>query len=159
MKILLAADHGGWQLKEKIAELLAGGAEVREWEIIDCGATSLDPEDDYPAYVAKLAQKLTEAGADEVKGIVFCRSGVGVTVTANKYLGVWAANCEQPGEARLAVEHNGVNVVAIGADVIHGDVGRAMEIVGAFLSAKVDMSPRHVRRREQIKAIEAENFK
>lgn len=144
MKIGLAADHAGQQLKRTLlAHLRERGHEVKEY------GPAPDPEDDYPL----IARALGEAVArSEVERAIFCcGSGIGPAIAANKIAGVRASVVENEWSARDAVEHVDVNLLTLGERVIGDELAKS--IVDAYLGAKVQ-GGRHERRRAQIEAME-----
>jgi len=148
MRIALGADHGGFSLKEDLAQWLRGLG----YEVQDLGAHHLDPHDDYPDFALAVALAVAEGRAE--RGIALCGSGVGACVTANKVPGVRAAVCHDPYSARQGVEHDDLNVLCLGARVIGPELAR--EVVRAFLSARFSGEERHRRRLRKVLAIEAE---
>ena len=143
--IALGSDHAGFALKERVK------AELREFgfPIDDVGTFSKDPVD-YPDIVAKVAEAIMTGKAQ--RGILLCGSGVGASVTANKFPGIRAAICHDIYSAHQGVEHDDMNVLALGARVIGDEV--AAELCRAFIDAKFTEEERHVRRLGKIKAIE-----
>ena len=157
-KIYIAADHAGFEMKGRglkvIGMWLRESGLAVEWEMVDCGAYELVPTDDYPDMVESLAEQLTmdlRTGV-ESRGILFCKTGTGVTIAANKYLGLRAGNCFNVEHTRLAVEHNHINVLALAAEFV--DAGRIEEMVEAFLTTEESHDPRHDRRVAMISQIE-----
>jgi len=144
----VSADHGGFDLKNEMVEFLG----ARGFETQDLGAHSLDPDDDYPDFAALVARAV--AGGDADRGIIFCGSGVGASVAANKLSGVRAAVCHDTYSAAQGVEHDDMNVLAIGARVVGPALAR--DLVLAFLSAKLDSHPRFQRRLDKLQALEDE---
>lgn len=148
MKILIAADHGGFELKEYLKEYLR----EKGHQIEDIGNRELDPNDDYPDFVLPLAEKVSkEAGV----GIVIGRSGNGEAIAANKVKGVRAALCTSKQLAKKAREDNQANILALGADFIDEEL--AKEIVDVFLETEFSQEERHVRRVEKITSYESSN--
>ena len=130
MIIAVACDHGGYPLKAELVQLLESlGHEVR-----NLGAHELDPADDYPDYARYVGQAIQHGHAD--RGVIICGSGVGACVAANKMKGVRAGLCHDTYSARQCVEHDNVNVVALG----HWIIGQklAEEIVTAFIGAEFE---------------------
>jgi ribose 5-phosphate isomerase B len=146
MRIGIAADHGGFALKTEIAAMLAGAGR----EVLDFGARSLNPADDYPDFVIPLARSI--ALGDVERGIAICGSGVGASVVANKIPGVRAGLIHDVFSARQGVEDDDMNVFCLGGRVI-GD-GLALELVKTFLSARFSGAERHMRRLAKVRAIE-----
>ena len=112
MKIGIAADHGGFALKQQLLQLL----KEEGYDITDFGASSLDQQDDYPDYVAPLANAVATGQAD--RGIAICGSGVGAAIVANKFKGVRAALITETYSAHQGVEHDELNLICLGGRVI-----------------------------------------
>ena len=146
MKLGIAADHGGFKLKEEVkAWLNSSGHEVK-----DFGANTLDQFDDYPDYVIPLARAVASG---EVKyGIAICGSGVGASIGANKVAGVRAALIHESFSAHQGVEDDDMNLICLGGRVI--GIKIAEELITAFLNARYIGAERHRRRLEKIKALE-----
>lgn len=147
MKIGIAADHGGFELKTKLVALLAEAG----FELEDFGADSLDPDDDYPDYVVPLARAV--ASGEVGRGIAVCGSGVGACIAANKVAGVRAALITDIFSARQGVEDDDMNLVCLGGRVIGPAL--AWDLVQAFLGARFIGGERHRRRLDKV--IELEN--
>ncbi len=129
MKIVLGADHGGFELKEKIkSHLLNKGIEV-----IDVGTNSTESVD-YPKYGKAVGNAVINGEADF--GIVVCGTGIGISIATNKIKGVRCALCHNTTTARLTREHNDANVLALGGRIV-GDV-LALEMVDVFLDTKFE---------------------
>jgi len=146
MKIGLAADHGGFELKQALAARLRADGH----EIADFGPTSLDPADDYPDYVIPLARAVAEGRIE--RGIVVCGSGVGASVAANKVRGVRAGLCHDHYSAHQGVEHDDMNVLCLGGRVI--GVEAAWDAAHAFAAARFSGEARHRRRLAKVAALE-----
>ena len=147
MRVGIATDHGGFGLKEElVARLGAAGHEV-----VDLGAYTLTPADDYPDFVIPLAQAVA-AGSVE-RGIAVCGSGVGASVCANKVAGVRAALIHDHFSAQQGVEDDNMNIICMGARTIGPAV--AWDLVQTFLAAKFSGAERHVRRLGKVAALEA----
>jgi ribose 5-phosphate isomerase B len=143
----IAADHGGYELKEKMSvDLREAGYEVK-----DFGAHELAMQDDYPDFVAPLARAVAQGEVD--RGIAVCGSGVGACVIANKISGVRAALITDSFSAHQGVEDDNMNIICIGGRVIGPAL--AWELVKAFLSARFSGAERHCRR--LLKVAELEN--
>jgi len=143
--IALAADHAGFELKEKIAAYL----EEAGFEILDLGTHNEEPVD-YPDFARAIGKALQEEKAD--RGILICGSGVGACVAANKMSTIRAGLCHDTYSAHQGVEHDDINVLCLGARVIGEELAR--ELVSAFLAASFTGEERHVRRLAKIKEIE-----
>ena len=147
MRIALGTDHAGFELREKIARVLADlGHDVE-----DMGAHTYDPQDDYPDFARLVAEAV--AGGTVERGVLVCGSGVGASVAANKVAGVRAAMCHDTYSAHQGVEHDDMNVLCIGARVVGEELAR--EVVTSFLGATFSGDERHVRRVAKIKAMES----
>ncbi len=146
MKVILAADHGGFNLKE----VLKAHLQTEGYEVEDEGAHKLDPSDDYPDFMYPAAQKVS---ADlSARGVFLCRSGAGAAIVANKVAGVRAVVARSVDEAKHAREHNDANVVALSSDKV--TAGEARDIIVAFLSTSFSGEERHVRRLKKIMELE-----
>lgn len=146
MKIYIAADHGGFELKELLKEYLV----EKGIEVVDMGNKELDPNDDYPDFVLPLAERVSKEGG---VGIVLGRSGNGEAIVSNKVKGIRAALCVSKKHAQKAREDNHANVLALGADYI--DENGAKEIVDTFLETEFSKEERHVRRVAKITSYES----
>jgi ribose 5-phosphate isomerase B len=147
MRIALAADHAGFELKQS---LLAAVTELGH-EPIDLGTHSTEPVD-YPDYALAIALAVTGGAAD--RGVLICGSGVGASVAANKVPGVRAGICHDTYSAHQGVEHDEMNIIVLGGRVV-GDA-LARDLVAAFLAARFSGAPRHVRRLAKLAQIEAQ---
>lgn len=144
MRIGVAADHGGFLLKETVKnELKTQGYDVRDFGT--CSADSVD----YPPLVGALARDVSTGELE--RGIVFCGSGIGASITANKVTGIRCALCYEPYGAELSRRHNDANVLALGGRLTGPDM--ALQIVRVFLDTPFD-GGRHARRVEQIAELE-----
>ena len=137
MKILIASDHAGFEMKELLKEFLNS----EKYQVEDLGTNSKESVD-YPDYAQKLCKKLLSA-KDEYIGILICGTGVGMSIAANRFKGIRAALCHHSQVARLSKQHDGANVLCLGARMIGSEV--AKECVKEFLSAKFE-GGRHERR-------------
>lgn len=146
MKLGLAADHGGFTLKEEVkAWLISSGHDVK-----DFGAHQYDQFDDYPDFVVPLARAVASG---EVKyGIAICGSGVGASIAANKISGARAALIHDSFSAHQGVEDDDMNMICLGGRVI--GIKIAEELISAFLNARFIGAERHKRRLEKVKALE-----
>ena len=147
MRVHIASDHAGFELKAiAITHLENNGHEV-----IDHGALTYDPQDDYPSFCFEAAQAtVNDPGS---LGIVIGGSGNGEQIAANKVRGARAALAWNLQTARLAREHNNANVVGIGARMHTSE--EALEIIDAFLAEPYSNEPRHQRRIEILASLEA----
>ncbi len=147
MRIGVAADHAGAELRDAIARHVRGMGH----EVVDYGGPN-GPDDDYPLIVAPLAHAIRRG--DVERGLFFCGSGIGPAIAANKIDGVRATVVTEAWSARDAVTHVDVNLLTLGQRVIGIEVAKA--IVEAFLGANPE-GGRHARRRDQIAALERPN--
>ena len=140
MKIFIGADHRGFELKEKIKKWLS---ELdREFE--DCGAYEYDKDDDYPDFAKAVAKSVLGHSMSKSRGILICGSGVGVTITANRFKGIRAALGFNPNQIRDSVNDEDANILAISANYTQENEVR--EIVKSFLETKFSGEERHIRR-------------
>lgn len=144
MRIAIASDHAGFELKEAVAPILRAEGH----DVVDVGTDS-EESVDYPDYAARAAQMVAAGEAD--RGVLVCGSGVGVSIVANKVDGVRAVNAHDPEEAEMSRRHNDANVVTLGGRRIRPD--EAKPIVERFLATDFE-GGRHERRVEKITAIE-----
>jgi ribose 5-phosphate isomerase B len=121
--------------------------------VLDLGAHTLDPLDDYPDFAAAVAQAVAEGKAE--RGIVICGSGVGACVVANKIPGIRASVCHDLYSARQGVEHDELNVLSLGARVVGLEL--AQQLTTEFLVARFTGEERHVRRLAKVNAIEQQS--
>ena len=147
--IAFGADHGGFALKISLVPWL----QSQGYEVLDLGAHTLDPLDDYPDFAAAVAQAVAEGKAE--RGIVICGSGVGACVVANKIPGIRASVCHDLYSARQGVEHDELNVLSLGARVVGLEL--AQQLTTEFLVARFTGEARHVRRLAKVNAIEQQS--
>lgn len=145
MKIVIGSDHGGYELKERIFEYLKG-----EGYVVDDRGTHSKESCDYPLIGFEVAKLVGDGKAD--RGILICKTGVGMVIIANKVHGVRAAACYDTDIARSSREHNDANVCVIAGS--YTDVKKANEIVKVWLTTG-HSEERHMRRVKQIKDIES----
>lgn len=147
MKIAIASDHAGFELKEEVCNHIVDLGH----EVLDLGAYNTEPSD-YPDFAEAVGRALHDNRAE--RGILICGSGVGVSVAANKMPGIRAAMCHDTYSAHQGVEHDDMNVLVLGARIIGYEL--AYELVGAYLNAHFQSSEeRFVRRLNKVKSIEA----
>ena len=145
MRIVVGADHAGFELKQILAAYLRD----RGHEVIDKGTDSTDAVD-YPDFAEAVGKALLDGEAE--RAVLICGSGVGASVAANKIPGIRAAVCHDSYSARQGVEHDDMNVLVLGARIIGVELAR--ELVNNFLAAKFSAEQRHRRRVEKIRALE-----
>ena len=148
MKIALAADHGGFEMKQLLIERLRHSGH----EVSDFGAPRPDSADDYPDYVIPLARAV--AAGDLDRGIVICGSGVGASVCANKVKGIRAGLCHDHFSVRQGVEDDDMNILCLGGRVMGIEVG--WDHVQAFLAANFSGAERHLRRLSKVARLESQ---
>jgi len=146
VKVALGTDHAGFALKDTVVEAIRRGGH----EIVDCGAASLVPGDDYPDYAAAVARAIADGRAE--RGVLLCGSGVGASVAANKFDGIRAALCHDTFSARQGVEDDSMNVLCLGARVVGPSL--CAELVSTFLAARFSGAERHERRLRKVIAFE-----
>lgn len=148
MRIHVASDHAGYELKTAVIEHLGAGG---RFDIVDHGAAAYDAEDDYPPFCIEAGEAVVaDLGS---LGIVIGGSGNGEAIAANKVPGVRAALAWNLDTARLGRAHNDANVVAIGAR--QHSIDEAIELVEAFLAEPFSGDLRHLRRIDELAAYEA----
>jgi ribose 5-phosphate isomerase B len=146
-RIGVAADHGGFELKE----YLAGMLREAHYEVVDFGDGRPAPDDDYPDFVVPLARAVARGEVD--RGVAICGSGVGACIAANKVPGVRACLIHECFSAQQGVEDDDMNVICLGGRV----VGHALawKLVGVFLQARFSGAERHRRRLAKVARLEA----
>src|SRR5215204_5254418 len=145
MRIAVSADHAGYVLKQELAAKLA----QQGHDIVDLGTHSAAPVD-YPDSAEAVAVALRDRQAE--RGIIVCGSGAGVSIAASKFPGIRAAVCHDTYTAHQAVEHDDMNVICLGARVVGPAL--ALDLVTAFLAARVSGEERHQRRLDKMLDIE-----
>ena len=145
-RIGVAADHGGFALKEQLVGMLRGAG----YEVLDFGDGEPRPDDDYPDYVVPLAHAVARGEVD--RGVAICGSGVGASVVANKVAGVRACLIHETFSAHQGVEDDNLNVMCLGGRVV-GDA-LAWELVKTFLEARFSGAERHRRRLAKVAELE-----
>ena len=148
MRIGIATDHGGFGLKEElVARIRAAGH-----ELVDFGAHTLTPDDDYPDFVVPLARAVAIGQVD--RGLAICGSGVGASVCANKVKGVRACLIHDHFSAKQGVEDDHMNILCMGGRTVGPEV--AWDLVQTFLAAELSTAPRHLRRLGKVASLELE---
>src|SRR5438552_17921299 len=149
MRVGMAADHGGFGLKDELIARLRAA----EFEVIDFGADHLNADDDYPDFVVPLARAV--ASGEVGRGVALCGSGVGASVCANKIAGIRAALIHDHFSARQGVEDDHMNILCMGGRTVGPAV--AWDLVQTFLAADFSQAPRHPRRLGKVVLLETEN--
>lgn len=144
--LFIASDHGGYALKKRLVRFIEN--ELQR-EVTDLGPHSYIETDDYPDYVIPLTHHVIESKG---RGIVICRTGIGVSVTANKVDGIHAGVGYNIAVAESMVEHNNTNVLALASDHLSEDF--AMAIVRKWLESEFKGEEKHLRRIRKVKELE-----
>lgn len=148
MKVYLATDHAGFELKEKVETFL----KEQGYEVEDCGAYAFDKDDDYPDFISKAVEKVSTDTTS--RAIIFGGSGQGEAIVANKYRNVRAVVFfgENVDMVKVFREHNDANILSLGARFV--SEGDALKAVDLFLKTPFLGEERHVRRINKIREIE-----
>jgi ribose 5-phosphate isomerase B len=148
MRVAVAFDHRGVKLRDRVlSELAALGHEP-----LDLGTDSPEPRIDYPDKAREVGEAIQSREAE--RAVLACGSGVGASVAANKLAGVRAAICHDSYSAHQGVEHDDMNVLCLGSEVVGAEL--AAELVRAFMNARFDGGERYVRRLEKVEEMEKE---
>ena len=152
MKIVLGADHGGFELKESIKKFL----QEQEYELEDAGNVEFDREDDYVDFAEKVAREVgregSEIGQRKIMGVLMCRSAAGMVIAANKISGVRAVAAFDVKSARHSREHNDANVLALSGDWLSEE--KAKSTLKEWLEVPYSNAERHTRRLRKILDLE-----
>jgi RpiB/LacA/LacB family sugar-phosphate isomerase len=140
-KICVAGDHAGFELKEAVKRHLAG----KGFDVHDCGALAYDKGDDYPVFAKALAAKV--AGGECPRGVLFCGTGVGASIAANRRVGVRAALCFTPEMGALSRSHNDANVLVLGSRI--NPEATSIAILDAWLVGRFE-GGRHKKRNDML---------
>jgi ribose 5-phosphate isomerase B len=146
MKVAVAFDHRGVKLRERVLEELGALGH----EVFDLGTDSAAERVDYPDKARELGEAIQDGDAE--RGVLICGSGVGASVAACKLAGIRAAICHDVYSAHQGVEHDDMNVLCLGSEVVGAEL--AAELVRAFLEARFDGGERYVQRLEKVEAME-----
>ena len=147
--IAIGSDHGGYKLKEEIKKYL----EEKEIKYIDCGTIN-EESVDYPYIAKEVALEVQNEKCE--KGIIICRSGIGMSIVANKFKRIRCAKCNDEEEAKFSRMHNDANMLALGADYM--DVNKVIRIVRTWIATEFE-GGRHEARVKLIEEVENENMK
>ena len=148
MKLVISSDHAGLPLKNEVRDHLTEAGH----EVVDLGAYTLDPLDDYPDFAERVGIAIKRG--DAPRGILICGSGVGVCVASNKIPGIRAGMCHDTYSAHQGVEHDDMNVIVLGARIVGSAL--AFDLVDTFIGAKfISNEERFTRRFKKVLAIEA----
>src|SRR5918994_4845359 len=146
MKVAVAFDHRGVKLRERVLEELAALGH----EVVDLGTDDASRRVDYPDKARELGESLL--GRDAERGVLVCGSGVGASVAACKLAGIRAAICHDVYSAHQGVEHDHMNVLCLGSEVIGAEL--AADLVRAFVGARFDGGERYIKRLEKVEQME-----
>ncbi len=137
MKVILGADHGGFEKKEEVKTwLLASGYSVH-----DVGASTLDPDDDFVTYANEAVKAVTSS---EDRVILFCRNGFGMSITANRFAGIRCGLAFETGAVRKGRTDDDINCLSVAADYF--ELGEIKEMIEVFLNEVASKEERYVRR-------------
>jgi RpiB/LacA/LacB family sugar-phosphate isomerase len=145
MKVGIAADHGGFEMKQKIYILL----NAKGHKVVDFGNLQYDRDDDYPDFAIPLARAVADGVVE--RGILLCASGIGASIAANKIEGGRAAVCHDNFSARQGVENDDMNILCLGGRTT--GIAVAWDCVKSFLTSKFTGAERHLRRLAKVSAI------
>ena len=148
MRVAVAFDHRGVKLRERLLEELAALGH----DAVDLGTDKAEPRIDYPDKAREVAEAIRGGVAE--RALLVCGSGVGAAIAANKVAGIRAAICHDAYSAHQGVEHDDMNVLCLGSEVVGAEL--AAELARAFLSARFDGGDRYVKRLEKIEEMERE---
>ena len=146
MRVAVAFDHRGVKLRERVLDEIVGAGH----ELVDLGTDKPEPMIDYPDKAREIGEAIRSGAAE--RGVLVCGSGVGASVAASKLDGIRAATCHDTYSAHQGVEHDNMNVLCLGSEVIGAEL--TGELLRAFLGARFDGGERFVRRLEKIEEIE-----
>src|ERR1043165_607883 len=146
MRVAVAFDHRGVKLREAVMEEITAAGH----ELVDLGTDDGSVRIDYPDKARELGEAIL--GGDAERGVLVCGSGVGASVAAGKRAGIRAAICHDTYSAHQGVEHDDMNVLCLGSEVVGAEL--AAELVRAFLSARFDGGERYVKRLKKIEEME-----
>jgi len=144
MEVVIAADHRGFELKEKLVPFLENLGHT----VIDVGNAEFNPDDDYPDFVFKLVQELHTN--DQALGIVCCASGIGISIAANRFAHIRCGLCMNEKQTQFARRDDDINVLALPAEYV--DEILAEKMVTIFLKTPFNTNPRYLRRLQKLEA-------
>jgi RpiB/LacA/LacB family sugar-phosphate isomerase len=146
MRIAVAADHAGFDLKQLLSEHMRRAGH----DVVDLGTHDANKPDDYPDFAEALGRAVQRGEAE--RGVLICGSGVGASIAANKLRGVRAGLSHDTYSAHQGVEHDDMNVIVLGSRIIGSELAR--DIVDTFLRSKFSGEPRHARRLAKVNALD-----
>jgi ribose 5-phosphate isomerase B len=151
MKVYLATDHAGFELKEIVKKYLTENNFIVE----DMGAFSFDSNDDYPDFISLAAEKVSQ-NPEENMGIIFGKSGAGEAIVANKFKGVRCVQGFLEENVKLSREHNNANILSLGSQFVSFEAAKKLSEI--FLKTPFSGDERHVRRLNKLTEIEHKNY-
>jgi ribose 5-phosphate isomerase B len=146
MRIAVAFDHRGVKLRDVLLQVL----EAEGHEVLDLGTDNAEVRIDYPDKAQEIGDAIRSGAAE--RGVFVCGSGVGASIAASKLAGIRAAICHDVYSAHQGVEHDDMNVLCLGSEVVGAEL--AADLVRAYLRAEFDGGERYVKRLEKIEAME-----
>ena len=146
MNVAVAFDHRGVKLRERVLGVL----EAEGHDVVDLGTDRAEPRVDYPDKAAEIGAALNDGRAE--RGVLVCGSGVGASVAACKLAGIRAAICHDVYSAHQGVEHDDMNVLCLGSEIVGGEL--AADLVRTFVQARFDGGERYLKRLQKIEAME-----
>jgi ribose 5-phosphate isomerase B len=146
MRVAVAFDHRGVKLRERVLDEVAGAGH----ELVDLGVDTPEPMVDYPDKAREIGEAILQGGAE--RGVLVCGSGVGASVAASKLDGIRGAVCHDTYSAHQGVEHDDMNVLCIGSEVVGPEL--TGELIRTFLAARFDGGERYVRRLKKVRELE-----
>jgi len=149
MKIFIGSDHGGFLLKESLEKFLIS----RGYTVDDQGDEKLDPDDDFPVFASRVVTQMLSSDDPDPRGILFCGSGQGMAMMANRYKGIRAAVIWNVEEARTARNDDDSNVLALPAHLFDDDRQAMQDIVEAWLKTPFEPAVRRVRRIKEMDSL------
>ncbi len=152
MVIYFGADHRGFELKNRLLEFLRN----QGYQTADFGAANLEPDDDYPAYAALVAKKIS-LDPEQSRGVLICGSGVGMDIAANKFSNVRSVLAISPDQVYAARKDDNVNVLSIAADFVSAE--GAEKMLQVFMATPFSGEQKYRRRLGQIEEVEDGNIK
>jgi len=150
VRVLIASDHGGFELKKELINELSG------YDVKDLGPYKKDEGDDYPDYAKKVAETIsrnnTTIGKNTIFGVLICKSAVGMAITANKFKNVRAVTIFNEDQAKHSRQHNDANVICISGETLSKE--KSLKILKTWLDTSFSNEERHLRRLKKIEEIE-----
>lgn len=146
MKIYIGADHGGFHLKEQIEQYLLRAG----YEVVDKGNDTLDPDDDYPQFAAKVATSVLASDDADARGVIVCTGAQGVAIAANRFKGIRASVAWDAHEARMTRNDNDSNVLCLSGRLMADDPGLWQGVLETWLTTPFSRAARHHRRVREL---------